>query len=343
MSEAAERGPKILVIRRENIGDLVCTTPLVRALRAQLPAAWIGALVTRYNAPVLARNPDLDRVFSYQKAKHRTPDESVPGIYWRRLRTIAELRALRFDWVLLPGGPHASALRFASWIAPARTLVRGPEATAAGPHEVEQACSLLPRMGLRYETPAARLSAAQPECKVMADRVRTHLGWRPAQIVAIHVSARKPSQRWAGARFVELIQRLPAPPGTAFMLLWAPGSERNPRHPGDDQLAAQIKAALRGFPLLPVATEGLEALIAALSLCDRVICADGGAMHLAAALGKPIVCLFGDSDAARWRPWQTVFELLQPPSRNVADIMVEEVLEAYQRLSRAQPHVPITR
>src|SRR5512135_977073 len=60
---------KILVIRRDNIGDLVCTTPMIRMLRQHYPDAWIAALVTRYNAEVLAGNPDLDAVFAYQKAK----------------------------------------------------------------------------------------------------------------------------------------------------------------------------------------------------------------------------------------------------------------------------------
>ncbi len=60
---------KILVIRRDNIGDLVCTTPMIRMLRRHYPDAWIAALVTRYNAEVLAGNPDLDAVFAYQKAE----------------------------------------------------------------------------------------------------------------------------------------------------------------------------------------------------------------------------------------------------------------------------------
>ena len=56
------RSPRILVIRRDNIGDLACTTPLLRALRSQLPDAYLAALVTQYNAAVLAGNPDLDAV-----------------------------------------------------------------------------------------------------------------------------------------------------------------------------------------------------------------------------------------------------------------------------------------
>ena len=334
---------RILILRRDNIGDLVCTTPLLRALRTQLPGSFLVALVNRYTEPVLYGNPDLDAVHSYQKAKHRGTDESLAGIYLRRLKTMTELRRQRFDWLLLPGGMQAGTASAVRMIAARRVLVRSTEDAVAGAHEVEQGCHLLIRMGLKYEAPAQQVIPDAAIRRQFAARVETLLGITPARVIGVHVSARKASQRWAAERFVELIRRIPAVPGTAFMLLWAPGSAGNPRHPGDDKKAARIRASLAGTPLAPMATYRLEELIAALSLCDCVICADGGAMHLAAALGKPVVCLFGDSDATRWRPWQTVFELLQAPSRNVADIMVEEVLEAYQRLLRAQPHVPMTR
>ncbi len=79
---------KILVIRRDNIGDLVCTLPLIRRLREQYPQAWIGALVTSYNAEVLQGCPDLDAVFSYTKAKHLAAGESAFGAMWARLRQL---------------------------------------------------------------------------------------------------------------------------------------------------------------------------------------------------------------------------------------------------------------
>ena len=52
LDDASKAGSpaRILILRRDNIGDLVCTTPLLAALRAQLPGAWLGALVTTYNA-----------------------------------------------------------------------------------------------------------------------------------------------------------------------------------------------------------------------------------------------------------------------------------------------------
>ncbi|HRE18743.1 MAG TPA: hypothetical protein PLW86_17010, partial [Rhodocyclaceae bacterium] len=76
----------ILVIRTDNIGDLVCTTPLLSALRQRHPQAWIGVLANSYSAPVLAGNPDVDAVLVYRKAKHLAPGESVLAAHWSRLR-----------------------------------------------------------------------------------------------------------------------------------------------------------------------------------------------------------------------------------------------------------------
>jgi ADP-heptose:LPS heptosyltransferase len=87
--------------------------------------------------------------------------------------------------------------------------------------------------------------------------------------------------------------------------------------------------------VIPVATPDLKTLIAALSLADRVVCPDGGAMHLAAALGKPVVALFGDSPVARWRPWGVPHRVLQPDSRDLADLALDAVLGACADLARA--------
>jgi len=198
MAEAGD-ATRILVLRRDNIGDLVCTTPLLSALRAQLPASFIVALVNRYNEPVLHGNPDLDAVHSYQKAKHRGPDESLAGVYWRRLKTMAELRRQRFHWLLLPGGMQAGTASAVRMIAPRRVLVRAAEDALAGAHEVEQGCHLLARMGLRYETPPQRVVPDPAIRERLAARLQARLGFSPARVIGVHVSARKASQRWPAA------------------------------------------------------------------------------------------------------------------------------------------------
>lgn len=318
---------RILVIRRDNIGDLVCTTPLLRALRQQLPEARIEVLATRYNQAVLAHSPDIDALHFYIKAKHRAPGESVLSIHWQRLCMLYRLRRQRFDVAIIAGGESASARRLAHSVKARRIVVLDEADPAAGEHEVERCCHLLRSLGLRYETPPPRVVAAPHDGP---DAATLHFG--------IHISARKPSQRWPAEKFSQLIRQLHARyPEARFGLLWAPGSEHNPEHPGDDEKAATILASLQGEPVEALPTQTLDALISALDRCAMVICADGGAMHLAAGLGKPIVCFFGQSDARRWHPWGVEHVLLQPPSLEVGDLSVAQVADAVATLQDARP------
>lgn len=327
--------PRILILRRDNIGDLVCTTPLIAALRRQLPRAHLAALVTSYNRAVLAGNPDLDAVHAYTKAKHREAGTGIAAIYFRRLQLIRALRTERFDWLLLPGGRQASSLRLARWLGARQTLVRDEQDAVAGEHEVEQCCHLLVRMGLRYETPHPQVVADSAALARIQEQMRSAWGDRQDPVLGLHISARKPGQRWPAERFVELARRIHAAHGVRFALLWAPGSSTDAMHPGDDEKAQAVVRGASGVPILPLRTDRLEQLIAALSLCDRLICSDGGAMHVAAALGKPIVCLFGNSSPRRWGPWGVPHEVVQPPSLDVNDVRCEEVFAAYERLPKA--------
>jgi ADP-heptose:LPS heptosyltransferase len=149
--------------------------------------------------------------------------------------------------------------------------------------------------------------------------------------VAVHISARRPAQRWPLERYSALIRELSK--GAKVMLLWAPGPRDDPRHPGDDEGARQIVRAAGGGAVVPMQTPDLRTLIAALSLAERVICPDGGAMHLAAALGKPVVALFGDSPPERWRPWGVPHRIVRPESRDLADLALAPVLAACAELA----------
>ena len=168
----------------------------------------------------------------------------------------------------------------------------------------------------------------------MRARARTALGARDPghKMIAVHISARKPSQRWPAERYAELMHARGAE--VDFLLLWSPGAADHPQHPGDDAKARAIMDAAGKLPLIAYPTHELRDLAAALSLADYVICSDGGAMHIAAALGKPILCFFGDSDATRWHPWGVPYRLLQPDSRDVADISPVAALQAFRELQR---------
>jgi ADP-heptose:LPS heptosyltransferase len=312
--------PRILLLRRDNIGDLVCTTPLVAALRAQLPGAWLGALVTTYNAEVLAGNPALDEIFVYEKLKHRSG--SLLSHLRTRLGQMARLRGQKIDYVLVPS-PTPQSLKMARGLKPGE-IVAAPSAAPVRQHEVERTYEIGRALGVSGK-PGPLLVVPDPRKK---DELRQRLGGGP--FVAIHISARRPTQRWPVERYAALARELSK--SARVVLLWAPGSRDNPGHPGDDEAAAAVLRETRGAAVVPVETPDLRTLIAALSLADRVACPDGGAMHLAAALGKPVVALFGDSPVARWRPWGVPHEVVRPETRDLADLPLEPVLEAWRKL-----------
>jgi ADP-heptose:LPS heptosyltransferase len=318
------RTPRILIVRRDNIGDLACTTPLLAGLRAQLPRAWLGALVTTYNADVLARNPALDEIFVFEKLKHRSG--GLISHIRRRLRQLSHLRQQKLDYVLVPA-PSPQALKLARGLKPGRVIAASTSFPAAL-HEVERVFALGKSLGVAG-TPGPL--DVYPDVQKRKELMK-QIGTGP--FTAVHISARRPAQRWPLERYAALVARLSRQ--GRVMLLWAPGAKDNPGHPGDDEAAQRVLAlanAADQAAVVPVATAELSTLIAALSLAGRVVCPDGGAMHLAAALGKPVVALFGDSPVDRWRPWGVAHRVLQPESRNLADLALEPVLEAVQALA----------
>lgn len=348
MSHASLSAPSFLIIRRDNIGDLICTTPLIHALRQHYPKASICALVNSYNAPVLTNNPDVDAVFAYTKAKHRPPGTSAARVYWERLRLFARLRKMRFDYAILAAPRFQPRLLRLARLAGARRIVGFTEPDAHGSahidtsvpygplpsplHEVEDVFRLLQPLGIGGSPPSARIYPDPCEVAHARDTLQQAMPLTPTLIVGVHISARKPSQRWPAQYFAALMKQLHEKNGVAFMLFWSPGDTSNPLHPGDDAKAREIIAATSGLPVLPYPTHSLGQLIAGLSLCDKVICSDGGAMHIAAGLNKPILCFFGKSDSARWHPWGVPYQLLQPVSLEVTDISVTDALKGFERL-----------
>lgn len=337
---------KILVIRRDNIGDLVCTTPLIGALRARFPGARLCALVNSYNRAVLDHHPDIDELFVYTKAKHRAPGAFALAVHARNLGLLWRLRRERFDHAILAGSqfvPHA--LRLARHVNPAHILGYLPPggararridigvdpATSRPLHEVEGVFRLLAPLGI--EGPPPPMSVYPDPAEVDAARRKLGADTASGPLIGVHISTRKSANRWPVEKFSDLIRRLHAAhPAARFLLLWAPGDSSNRRHPGDDDNAARLKQALPGLPVIAYPMGPLEQLIADLSLCDTVITSDGGALHIAAALRKPILCFFGDTDPVRWRPWGVPQVLLRPASRQARDITVDQAFHGYQSL-----------
>lgn len=339
---------KILIVRRDNIGDLICTLPLIASIRKLHPTARIDLLVNSYSAAVVTDNPDIDHLYVYTKAKHRAAGESVIGVHARRLWITLQLRLARYDWVVLANaGCMPRPLRWAKQVG-AKHIVgfctkdcEGAEILThpipfvrrAGVHEVEYLMQLLQPFGQVQITPPARIQTDIQSLKRAKETFRSSGNNKP--LVGINLSARLPSQQWPAERFVELIHQLAN--DYRCVVFWSPGSASNPGHPGDDEKAAEVVEACAGVNVTAYPTQTLADLIAGIACTDLLITADGGALHIGAACNKPIVALFGDSDSKQWYPWAVPHTILHPASRDVRSIAAVEVAEACRALNGRQP------
>lgn len=308
---------KILVVRRDNIGDLVCTTPAIAALRRHYPNAQIGVLVNSYNCDVLRGNPDIDCHFVYQKLKHAGGPIGRLKAIAQRLKLIAKLRLWKADVTILAKSSYdRHGLSFARKIAAkniigfvpddltqARWLpdiqIQAPESQAA--HEVEAVNLLLAPLGISDALGPLQVFPKLSAVTAIAGRLP-----KAQKRIALHISVREAERRWGLHNFIAFTKHiLDTEPQMQILLFWSPGKADNSHHPGDDEAANQLIKTVSSDRLIPMITKDLTELIAALSLCDLFIGTDGGAMHLAAALNKKILSMFENSPQKlnHWYPW----------------------------------------
>ena len=327
----------ILVVRRDNIGDLLCTTPLLHGLRKKYPESFIAVFASSYNEEILRGNPDVDKVFIFPKRYQKKNVGYFFSKLWKRWILIQEIRKHRFDHVVLANGGWRYAQKlhgkqsigFREHHQPDNhqpEIVVPLENEGRDTHEVSKMARLGAALGVTDAMGPLHLFPDKEQLQHERKRL-VALGWNPLRpTVALHISSRKSSQRWPKESFVALANKIVnKEKQVQLFLFWSPGKEGNQMHPGDDEKAAWI---------FPCPTKNLRELIAGVSFVDQMICSDGGAMHIAAALQKPLLSFFGASNVKEWHPWHVPHRILQPASKVVADITVEEVMRNFELLTQ---------
>ncbi len=342
------RWSRILIIRNDNIGDVLCTTPALRAVRRTFPGARIAALIPSHCRPVLARNSDVDEIHCYTKSKHAPSCYGIPAL-WDLGKVLFRLRRRRFDlaislrrsfsrssaWLAFASGaktrlgyPAPSSNRFRFFIS------EHPAGSPTAQHEVDVCLELLQHIGVE---PAGRELVLAPDpdaVRCLAARLQ-QAGIAPRTAALIHFSSRREASRWPLDRFAEVADRLNKQFNMPTVLSWAPGDSTNPLFPGDDGKAVEVAKLMRTKPVL-LPTPDLDELIAAIHLSGCVISTDGGPMHMAAALRIPQVVIFGKTSTAQWAPVSDRCIVLQRGAR--ADgVTVDEVFAAAVQLLSGCP------
>jgi lipopolysaccharide heptosyltransferase II len=293
---------RILVIRVDLIGDVVLSLPAVHGLRQAYPRASIDMLVRPSTADLVRGHPDVRQVLEYDASIWRSPLGIAAPRTWRLARnTLRTLRTQRYDLCVSIAGDWASVL---AWASGARRRVGYAAEAYAGlltdavpggrygvrQHEIEYGWRLAQAAGAQGTAPAPPLLHIRPEAAVAATALLHTDGDRLASgpLIALHPGARNGlSKRWPEASWVALARALHGEVGARVILVGAAG----------DRAVAHAIAHASGNVLQDLTGHtSLGELAAILAQCALLISGDSGPLHIACALGTPVVGLYGPTD-----------------------------------------------
>ncbi|OIP36734.1 MAG: lipopolysaccharide heptosyltransferase II [Deltaproteobacteria bacterium CG2_30_66_27] len=343
--------PVTLLVRATNwLGDAVMTTPALAGVRESFPDARIVLLARPLVAELFRHHPDVDEVMVYERPGRH---EGALG----RLRLAGELRRRRFDGALLLQNAFDAALiaflgripERAGYPTDGRRLLLSLPVPLTREilerHEVEYYLCLLDGLGIPRPVPASlKLAVVEEEKEAMARRLAS-LGIEPGTpIVVINPGATYGSaKRWYPDRFAAVADALSAEWGAKVVVV---GST------AEAPLADEIEAATLTPPVNLAGKTAVREMMALLSLSSFLLTNDSGPMHIGAALGVPLVAIFGPTDWRRTSPWTDRARIVRveidcsPCKRRVCDrghecmlgVTPDMVIAAAKELLPAGPH-----
>ena len=295
-------GARILILRLRSIGDIILLTPTLRLLKEWRPDLRISVMVESRFRELLQGNPAVEEIL--------TPGEGTGASnLLSRLAVIRELRRRRFSLCMnLHGGPTSrlftrwSAARWRAGFAhyrgaslynilvpDARTILNQPSL-----HTSEHQAAAFFYLGLpRKEIPRAQIFSGAGQAAWWGAK-RASLGIATGQPYAIvHPTASYQTKEWAPEGFARMGEYLESKARVAPIYSCGPGET--------PVLDAVEKTS--GAPLRRLEGVSLAQFAAALSGARLFVGNDSGPAHMAAALARPVVVIFGSSSSPIWGPW----------------------------------------
>lgn len=316
---------RVLFVTTPHLGDAVMASPFGAWLRAAWPSAHLEALTGPAGVEILRATGNFDEVAPRPEGRHRRliwslrartapPDVAVFCYSHHGLLRAARRAGARELWVVQGDRPFAGADREAVPIGDEREV---PDALAR----------MLGDAGLPVGSVQPDLRPSEAD-RLRADRLASALG---GPVVALHPGSSTAAKRWPAERWCALADSLDA---RGFNPVWV-----GKKGEADTLRRVTPKAADLCGAFSPLGTAAL------LAHCKALVTADSGPMHMAGAVGCPVVGLFGPTSARKFRPWGEGHQLLQAECPRRCDGVdacegecmprhtVADVLDALDRIS----------
>ena len=289
---------RICLSRMKYIGDVVLTTPVIRALREKFPSAYIAYLGDKQAVSLLEKNPSLDEIIPFDFSGHSVFEQP---------RVILTLRKRKFDiFIDLFCNPRTALL---ARLSGARIRI-GKEVKGRGKlytHRIVDDGS--PKTAIEYHFQYVKPlgvegSHGKTEIVLTDDEKReavNYLKWQDIDldkpIVGLHPGATWPAKMWQWENFSSLADRIRAKLGAQIILT---------QGPGDAELVDMIsKRAVGNLMILPLMQ--LRQLAAIISQFNVYVANDNGTMHIGPAVGTKTIGIFGPGEENIWFPYASAY------------------------------------
>ncbi len=288
----------ILVIKLRAIGDVLLSTVVLRSLRTAYPHARIDFLAEAASREVIEGNPDVSSALVFNP---RTG--SGAGL-------VFDVRRRRYDMVIdLFGNPRSAIITAFSgarirvgyrfgWRRHCYNLVVAPRGGEV--HNTEFNLDALRAIGIPLveSGPVFPRSASE---RRQADRFFSAAGLDGRIVIALNAGGGWYTKRWPLKRFAELGDRIARTFHAGVIILWGPGER-------DEAEALRGAMASRAALIPPVGLKGLAEILAR---CSALVTNDSGPMHIAAAIGLPVLAIFGPTNPDLQGPVGVKHEVIQ--------------------------------
>lgn len=338
---------KILVVKRDKLGDLLLTTPLIELLARQLPDAQIDVWATGFTTFLVEGHPCVNRVWPIQKEISL----GFSGIkqVLAMLVQLQKIRAQHYDWVISASGePSPRSVRRARWAGGARLVAyvsglgtnmtlsgvtHGLASLPAGIHESIRLAKLAEPIARRslnpQEVPPPSLHLS-PRINERGLQYMRRMGLHPGRFVVLGLGARK-GKRQPTVRQVLSWARYLGDRGYQCVLSYTPGQSIDPGYPSDEHLAREILS--ENPEITPLCGPIQEAVAVTYQAAFSVI-PDSGLMHIAAASPGGVIGLFADPGHSpspdQWGPRGERCEVIVAPQR-ISDLPDQIFFEKFEK------------